>query len=90
MGAKSYFFEFDRGVGFQASKKSEGYSRWATNSEMKKELKPVMATAPKSDAGGIVLMNDGKTLWVDDGSYHNLVIGSTGSDKTQCVKCKTA
>ena len=83
--SKSYFFEFDKGFGFLASKKSEGYSRWANNGEMKKELTPVKATALKTDAGGIVLMNDGKTLWVDNGDYHNLVIGSTGSGKTQCV-----
>ena len=52
---------------------------------MQKELKPVIAINSKANAGGIPLINDGKTLWVDDGQYHNLIIGSTGSGKTQCI-----
>ena len=82
---KSYFFEFDKGIGFSTEKKLDGYSNWADEKAMKKELKPVQATIPKADAGGIPLINNGKTLWVDDGEYHNLIIGSTGSGKTQCV-----
>ena len=82
---KSYFFEFDKGIGFTTEKKSDGYSNWCDKKTMQKELKPVEAAALKADAGGIPLINDGKTLWVDDGEYHNLIIGSTGSGKTQCV-----
>ncbi len=82
---KSYFFEFDEGFGFSTQKKLDGYSKWCDKKTMQKELKPVIASAPKADAGGIPLINDGKTLWVDDGAYHNLIIGSTGSGKTQCI-----
>ena len=82
---KSYFFEFDKGFGFSTEKKLDGYSKWCDKKTMKKELKPVIAANPKADAGGIPLINDGKTLWVDDGAYHNLIIGSTGSGKTQCI-----
>ena len=82
---KSYFFEFDKGFGFTTEKKLDGYSNWCDKKTMQKELKPVSPTALKADAGGIPLINDGKTLWVDDGEYHNLIIGSTGSGKTQCV-----
>ena len=82
---RSFFFEFDKGFGFTTEKKLDGYSKWCSDKEMKKELKPVIATSPKADAGGIPLLNDGKTLWVDDGQYHNLIIGSTGSGKTQCI-----
>ena len=82
---KDYFFEFDKGFGFTTEKKSDGFSRWANANEIKKELKPVNAIDQKTDAGGIVLINDGKKLWVDDGEYHNLIIGSTGSGKTQTV-----
>ncbi len=82
---KSYFFEFDKGFGFTTEKKLDGYSNWCDKKTMKKELKPVVASSLKANAGGIPLINDGKTLWVDDGQYHNLIIGSTGSGKTQCV-----
>ncbi len=82
---KSYFFDLDSGIGFIASKKSDGYSDWAKTSDMKKELKPVHVTDIKSQYAGVPLINDGKTLWVDDGEYHNLIIGSTGSGKTQCI-----
>ena len=82
---KSYFFEFEKGFGFTTEKKLDGYSKWCDVKDMKKELKPVVATSVKADAGGIPLINDGKTLWVDDGQYHNLIIGSTGSGKTQCI-----
>ena len=79
------FFTFEKGFGFTTEKKLDGYSNWCDVKTMKKELKPVVAINPKADAGGIPLINDGKTLWVDDGEYHNLIIGSTGSGKTQTV-----
>ena len=82
---KSYFFEFEKGFGFTTEKKLDGYNKWCDKKTMQKELKPVIAANPKADAGGIPLINDGKTLWVDDGQYHNLIIGSTGSGKTQCI-----
>ena len=82
---KSYFFEFDKGFGFTTEKKLDGYSNWCDKKTIQKELKPVLATSVKADAAGIPLINDGKTLWVDDGQYHNLIIGSTGSGKTQCI-----
>ncbi|MBQ6817089.1 MAG: type IV secretory system conjugative DNA transfer family protein, partial [Bacilli bacterium] len=82
---KDYFFEFDKGFGFTTEKKSDGFSRWASEKEIRKELKPINAIDQKTDAGGIVLINDGKKLWVDDGEYHNLIIGATGSGKTQTI-----
>ena len=82
---KEYFFEFEKGFGFTTEKKLDGYNHWCDKKTMQKELKPVIASNPKADAGGIPLINDGKTLWVDDGEYHNLIIGSTGSGKTQCI-----
>ena len=72
---KTKFFEFEKGFGFTTEKKLDGYSNWCDVKKMKKELKPVIAINPKADAGGIPLINDGKTLWVDDGEYHNLIIG---------------
>ncbi len=85
VSCKSYFFEFDKGFGFTTEKKMDGYSKWADKKTMQAELKPVNAAEFNSKYAGIPLINDGKTLWVDDGEYHNLIIGSTGSGKTQCI-----
>ena len=82
---KSYFFEFDKGFGFTTEKKMDGYNHWCDKKTMQKELSPVLTANLKADAGGIPLINDGKTMWVDNGQYHNLIIGSTGSGKTQCI-----
>ncbi|MEG0021398.1 MAG: type IV secretory system conjugative DNA transfer family protein [Bacilli bacterium] len=80
----SLFFDREKGIGISTSaKKENGYSRWLTEKEMKKELKMVLPNAPSSEAAGIPLINDGKKLWVDDGEYHNLIIGSTGAGKTE-------
>jgi type IV secretory pathway TraG/TraD family ATPase VirD4 len=82
---KSYFFEFEKGWGFTTEKKMDGYSKWADKKAMQKELKPIISSEYNTKYAGIPLINDGKTLWVDDGEYHNLIIGSTGSGKTQTI-----
>ena len=80
----SYFVERENGFGFSAQKKEKGYSRWCKNNEMKKTLKEIDPSAEKLDHAGIAIISDGKKMWVDDGEAHNLVIGATGSGKTQC------
>ena len=76
----------EKGIGITTNaKKEKGYSRWSTDKEMKKKLKVVSPSAEKSDVAGIPLINDGKNIWVDDGEYHNLIIGSTGSGKTEMI-----
>lgn len=80
----SYFFDREKGIGIKAdSKKEKGYSRWATEKEMKKELKLVEPTAEGSSAAGLPIIMNPKGVWVDDSEYHNLIIGSTGAGKTQ-------
>lgn len=82
----SYFFEREKGIGIKIGKKQEkGYSRWLTDKELKTELKLVYPNNKNSEYAGIPLINNGKELWVDNGEYHNLIIGSTGSGKTQVV-----
>jgi len=84
MSVSSYFFDREKGIGISTdAKKEKGYSRWCTDKEMKKELKPVLAMAETSEFAGIPIMNDGKKIWVDDGEFHTLVIGSTGAGKTE-------
>ncbi len=85
-GSSSQFFEKEKGFGFGFSKKDKGgYSRWATDKEFKKELKHIYADDKTSQVAGIPLINNGRDIWVDNGGYHNLIIGSTGSGKTEML-----
>ena len=82
----SYFFEREKGIGISAgSKKDKGYSRWATDKEMKKELSMVHPGDETSEVAGIPLMNNGKEIWVDNSEYHTIIMGSTGSGKTEMM-----
>ena len=82
----SYFFERESGFGFSfGGKKNDGYSRWAKKSEVTKQLVKIDPKAYRANAAGIAVINDGKELWVDNGESHNIVVGSTGSGKTQIV-----
>ena len=86
----SYIFKKDKsgGIGIIFKEKAnDGYSKWAKDKDIK-EQSDVEKVNPFDDtltAAGIPLINNGKEIWVDNGEYHNLVIGSTGSGKTQTV-----
>ncbi len=86
----SSIFEHESGFGFGLSfgeKEEKGYSRWLKEKEMKKAFKVfrVDVKGDEAGAGGVVLVNDGKYMWVDDSENHTLVIGATGSGKTTAV-----
>lgn len=82
----SYFFEREKGIGISTKpKKEKGYSRWATDKEMKANLKKIDPKAESTDVAGVPLINNGKEIWVDAGEWHNLVIGSTASGKTESI-----
>ncbi len=81
----SYFFEREKGFGITTEKKDKGYSRWAKEKEIKEELEMVSITQPRAKAAGVPLILNEKEMWVDNSEYHSLVIGATGSGKTQTV-----
>ena len=86
MAVKSYIFDHEKGFGFSVgSKKEKGYSRWATDSEFKKGLDIVNIKDHKIDAAGIALYSKKGKMWVDNGEDHYLVMGSTGSGKSEIV-----
>ena len=89
VGVKSNIFERKKGgFGLEIKDKEErGYNRWAKDKEYKedRDVEVVDPLAQELKAAGIPLINNGKKLWVDNGEYHNLVIGSTGSGKSQTV-----
>ena len=81
----SYIFDRESGFGFSIGRTDNGYARWAKKGEIKRDLKKVDPKAYTADAAGLVVMNNGKKLWVDNGEAHNIIIGATGSGKTQAV-----
>lgn len=85
ISVKSYFFEMEKGIGFSTEKKDKGYSRWAKDKEIKEELKMVPIKDATASAGGVPLILNENEAWVDSGEYHTIVIGATGSGKTQTV-----
>ena len=86
MAVSSYIFDRESGFGFDVgAKKNDGYARWAKKNEVKKQLKLVDPKAYTADAAGLVVINEGNKIWVDDGEAHNIIIGATGSGKTQAV-----
>lgn len=85
-GVSSRIFERDKGVGLKVGQKQEkNYVHWLEENEMKKKLKMVLPSEPASQYAGIPLINNGKKIWVDDGEYHSIIIGSTGSGKTEMI-----
>ena len=76
------------GIGIKVGEKEEkGCSRWAKDKEIKEDfgIAKIDSTSPSIDAAGVALCYDKNNIWVDNGEYHTLVIGSSGSGKTRCV-----
>ena len=85
----SYIFDKDKGAKKLLTigeKEEKGYSRWAKEKEIKEaaDVKHVKAIDQHVDGAGVPLINNGTDIWVDDGEYHTMIIGSTGSGKTVC------
>ena len=86
----SLFLEREKGVGVTCGEKSDkGYSRWSTDKEMKTQLKHVKTSQANSEYAGVPLINNGEDMWVDDSEFHSLILGSTGSGKTQSMVLPT-
>ena len=82
-----YFFDREKGFGYTSEKKEDGYSRWAKDSEIMKAkgVKKVLFTEKESKYGGVPLVYDKDSAYVDDGESHTMVIGATGSGKTSGI-----
>lgn len=85
----SHFYTREKGFGFKEGKKEEGFGRFAKEDEYKhfKDVEPVELTAKEASSAGFPLVYDKKKnlVYVDNGESHSLVIGATGSGKTQMV-----
>ena len=85
VSVSSCFFDREKGFGITTDKKDKGYSRWAKDREIKDELSRVEIKQENSTTAGVPLILNENEMWVDNSEYHSLVIGATGSGKTQTV-----
>ena len=87
MSVSSRFFDVEKGIGFTTQKKDKGYSRWCKEREIKesKNVEQISIHDKRSNFAGTPLLYKDDNVWVDNGENHTLVIGATGSGKTQTV-----
>ena len=85
--SSSYFFEREKGVGFTDTPKENGYSRWAKDKEIMtaKDVIKVPFADKTAKSGGVPVIYDKDSAYIDDSNMHTLVIGATGSGKTAGV-----
>jgi len=86
----SYIFSREKGPGIGikiGDKEEKGYSRWASEKGIKndRDVTMINSASTKTDAAGVALLYKDDQIWVDNGEYHTLVIGASGSGKTRCV-----
>lgn len=86
----SYIFDKDKSAKKLLTigeKEEKGYSRWAKDKEIKEDRGVVHVTSTEQNVSGagIPLINNGKDLWVDNSDYHTMIIGSTGSGKSESI-----
>ncbi len=86
----SYIFNKEKGYGIGlkiGEKQHDGYSRWSKEKEItsEKDIVRVSSKDKEVTAAGVPIISNDKGIWVDNGQYHNLVLGSTGSGKTECL-----
>ena len=58
-------------------------TRWATTEEIRKSGTFIDLSADRYPVGGLPLLSDGKTAFVDGEDRHSLLFGATGSKKTR-------
>ena len=86
----SYIFnkEKGKGVGIKLGEKEEkGYARWAKEKEIAED-KGVECVDPSADsisAAGVPLFYKKDKVYVDNSQYHNLILGTTGSGKSESI-----
>ena len=83
----SYFFEREKGFGFTDQPKENGYSRWAKDKEIMgaNDVVKIPFLESKTSCGGTPIIYDKDNAYVDNSNMHTLVIGATGSGKTQGI-----
>ncbi len=87
MGVSNFLIQRDKGFGFTTKQKEEkGYEKMADEKAVKNwpDIKKVVLKDNNFEYGGIPFLLNEKESYVNNGEDHTLIIGSTGSGKTEC------
>lgn len=87
MSVSNFFIERDKGFGFTSkSKEEKGYEKMSEEKDVKSwfQIKKVVLKDKKYDAGGVPMLLNEKEAYVNNSEDHTLIMGSTGSGKTEC------
>lgn len=68
----------------EGSEKSMSYARWASKEDVIQKLKRVNLETGVSKSG-VPICYDDEAIYIDDRESHTLIMGSTGSGKTQAL-----
>lgn len=93
LSVSSFFITRDKGFGFTSPKDDpDGFEKMANEKDVKKwpGIEKVILKDKNYKAAGVPLILNKKEAYVNNGEDHTIIIGSTGSGKTECGILPTA
>ena len=87
MGVSDFFIKREKGFGYTSKQKEEkGYEKMSDEKDVKEwfQIKKVVLKDDKYDVGGVPFLLNEKEAYVNNSEDHTLIMGSTGSGKTEC------
>lgn len=87
LSVSGFFITREKGFGFAGAKdEPNGYEKLATERDVKKwkKIEKVVLKDKNYKAGGVPFLLNKKTAYVNNSEDHTVIIGSTGSGKTEC------
>ena len=93
LSVSGFFITRDKGFGFAGEKNDpDGYEKMADEKAVKKwkDVERVVLKERNYKAAGVPFILNSKEAYVNNGEDHTIIIGSTGSGKTECGILPTA
>ena len=93
LSVSSFFITREKGFGFAGPRDDpDGFEKMATEKEVKKwpNIAKIVLKEKNYNAGGVPIILNKKEAYVNNGEDHTIIIGSTGSGKTECGILPTA
>ncbi len=87
LSVTGFFIVRDKGFGFAGPRDDpDGFEKMATDKEVKKwpNIEKIVLKEKNYKAGGVPIILNKKEAYVNNGEDHTIIIGSTGSGKTEC------
>jgi len=87
LSVSGFFITREKGIGFAGPRDDpDGFEKLATEKEVKKwsNIERVILKDKNYKAAGVPFLLNKKEAYVNNGEDHTIIIGSTGSGKTEC------